>query len=112
MALLVPQLAAWLSTLAGSSVVSGTQTAANGTIRVSQSLGATYLVCRCDMVSVSQRTCATTHVCRISGLRHSLCIAVLPATLMPCRIGDPRALLVQLPGLWVRHCQQSLQIVI
>lgn len=59
MALLVPQPAAWLSTLAGFSAALGTQTAANDTNRVSQSLGATYLVYRCDMVNVSQRTCAT-----------------------------------------------------
>lgn len=91
MALLVPQLAACLSTLAGSSAALGTQTAANGTIRVSQSFGATYMVYRSDMVSVSRRACATAYVCRIAGSRHSRSVAVLPAILMSCRIVDPVA---------------------
>ena len=103
MALLVPQPAAWLSTLAGSSAALGTQTAANGTIRVSQSLGATYTVYRCDMASVSQRLCTTLHVCRIRAATLTECRSTSPAIRMPCRAGYPIALLVQLPWLWILH---------
>ena len=126
-ALFVSKVAGLVSGLAVFGAIFGTENAVNGTIIVShppvatlrvyrKKPSATRLECRSNCIRHDRCVacdCATAQECRIDVLRYSWRVAAKPCdTTVVSQIDGRMARLMQLPGLWVRHSEQSLQVVI